>query len=103
MDYGIVAAGDSGIVGGITTADTAGTVVYLQIDDIQATLDRIERAGGKTVVPRDRDPRHGHVRPVRRPRGQRRRPDGELTGHSQSRRRNSTYRPSEMAKMTTVE
>ena len=51
MDYGIVAAGDGGIGGGITGADGAGTVVYLQVDDIQATLDRIERAGGKTTVP----------------------------------------------------
>jgi uncharacterized protein len=46
MDYGA-----GGIGGGITAGDGAGTVVYLQVDDIQATLDRIERAGGKTVVP----------------------------------------------------
>ena len=51
MDYGIVTAGDGGIGGGITAGDGAATVVYLQVDDIQSTLDRVEQAGGKTVVP----------------------------------------------------
>ena len=50
MDYGIVAAGDGGIGGGITAGDGADHRVppgrRHPVD-----LDRVEQAGGKTVVP----------------------------------------------------
>lgn len=51
--YGVVHAGDEGIGGGIG-ADPQGSnrvTVYAEVDDLQATLDRAEQLGGKTVMP----------------------------------------------------
>jgi predicted enzyme related to lactoylglutathione lyase len=48
-------AGDSAIGGGIgepqRSSDPGGTKIYVRVDDLQATLDRAEALGGRTVVP----------------------------------------------------
>lgn len=55
MNYGIVSNEDTGggIGGGISGGDGQNTQVtfYIGVDDPQAYLDKIEAAGGKTVVP----------------------------------------------------
>lgn len=46
--------GDKGIVGGVgsTMEGSPGhTTFYVEVDDLQATLDQIEAAGGSTVQP----------------------------------------------------
>lgn len=52
--YGSVAAPDNGIGGGIgaTSDGSAGHVTfYVQADDPKATLKRVERLGGKVIMP----------------------------------------------------
>ncbi len=51
MAYGLVDtdSGDNGIGGGISGEGT-GIIVYAQVDDLQATLDKVERLGGQTVM-----------------------------------------------------
>jgi uncharacterized protein len=51
--YSVVeTGGDNPIRGGIGEADGANRIiVYVEVDDPAAYLNRIERAGGKTVVP----------------------------------------------------
>jgi predicted enzyme related to lactoylglutathione lyase len=53
MNYGLVSTGEGQTTGGITAGENGqtGVAVYISVDDLQATLDRIEKAGGKTVVP----------------------------------------------------
>jgi predicted enzyme related to lactoylglutathione lyase len=52
MDYGTIEPGEGGIAGGIGGGEgPAQAIFYVQVADVQATLDRIEAAGGKTVVP----------------------------------------------------
>lgn len=53
MDYGMIEAGDGGIGGGIGQAPggSGHATFYIEVDDPQATLDKIEANGGKTVVP----------------------------------------------------
>ena len=55
MSYGMVDThtNGSGIGGGITSnpMQQAMVTVYAQVDDLQATLDEVEKLGGKTVVP----------------------------------------------------
>ena len=57
MNYGLVDTGSgAGINGGITPAQEgpaggAGIIVYAEVDDLQAYLDRAESLGGKTVMP----------------------------------------------------
>lgn len=53
MNYGVVAAEEGGIGGGIADHPAGGSAVtiYVQVPDLQATLDAVEKAGGKTVVP----------------------------------------------------
>jgi predicted enzyme related to lactoylglutathione lyase len=53
MNYGIVPADEGGIGGGIGPAmGPAGHVTfYISVDDPQAYLDSVEKAGGKTVTP----------------------------------------------------
>jgi predicted enzyme related to lactoylglutathione lyase len=51
--YALVDTGRDGAIGG-GIADAHGpnqVIFYIEVDDPQAYLDRIERAGGKTVVP----------------------------------------------------
>jgi len=53
MDYALVQTGENnGIGGGIAAAEGENQVIfYIEVDDPQAYLDRIEKAGGRTVVP----------------------------------------------------
>ena len=53
MNYGMVeTGGEGGINGGIgESPDAQGVSFYVQVDDLQAYLDRAERLGGKTLMP----------------------------------------------------
>ena len=55
MGYGMVdAGGETGIGGGIGQSDGQApryVTVYVQVDDLQASLDKAEKLGGKTIVP----------------------------------------------------
>ena len=55
MKYGIVETGGwPGVINGGVGPELGGgkrVSVYAQVDDLQATLDRAERLGGKTVLP----------------------------------------------------
>ena len=57
MNYGLVSApqdksGIGGGIGGHPPGEHASFVTfYVQVDDLQATLARIEKLGGKTLVP----------------------------------------------------
>ena len=51
-DYGIVDTGSGGIGGGIGRADGPNETLFsIEVDDPQAFLDRVEAAGGKTLMP----------------------------------------------------
>ena len=54
MDYGTVPAEDAGIGGGICggNEEMSFTIFYVQVEDINATLKRVEEMGGTVVVPR---------------------------------------------------
>ena len=55
MNYGIVSAqGDGGIGGGVGAAQEGApghVTFYIEVDDPQAHLNKIESLGGKTVMP----------------------------------------------------
>jgi len=55
MQYGIVdtQGGPEGIPGGVGPAHDGKrrVSVYVRVEDLQATLDRAERLGGKTILP----------------------------------------------------
>ena len=56
MNYGMVnAASDQGIGGGIVGVeeddDRTGVKIYIEVDDLQAYLDKAEELGGTTVLP----------------------------------------------------
>ena len=55
MKYGIVETrgGPGGINGGVGPASDGSrrVSVYAQVEDLQATLDRVEQLGGKTILP----------------------------------------------------
>ena len=56
MNYGIVDTGtEGGISGGVGEAPPGqphpGVTFYVSVDDLQATLDKAESLGGKTVMP----------------------------------------------------
>ena len=53
MGYGMLSQPDKGIGGGVGQAqDGNGHVTfYVEVDDPQAALDKIESLGGKTVMP----------------------------------------------------
>lgn len=53
MEYGIVEGGDGGIGGGVgATQDGSHLVtVYVQVQDLQAALDRAVELGGRVVLP----------------------------------------------------
>jgi predicted enzyme related to lactoylglutathione lyase len=51
-EYGQVDASQSGLNGGLGTADAGGYVtVYVAVPDLQTALDRATRLGGQTVLP----------------------------------------------------
>ena len=55
MDYGMVDThgGERGINGGITKDmnGAAFVTIYVEVDDLQAALDKAEKLGGTTVLP----------------------------------------------------
>jgi len=54
QDYGIVAAAEKGIAGGIGASEDGGPghlTFYVEVDDPAAYLAKAERLGGKTVLP----------------------------------------------------
>jgi uncharacterized protein len=53
MNYGIVDAETGGIAGGISAGDggTKQVTFYIEVDDPQAYLDKVEAKGGRTVMP----------------------------------------------------
>jgi predicted enzyme related to lactoylglutathione lyase len=54
MSYGYVKTGaTSGINGGIREepAGPAGVTFYIQVADLQKTLDQVQRLGGRTLIP----------------------------------------------------
>jgi predicted enzyme related to lactoylglutathione lyase len=54
MNYGMVDNGGEGINGGISGGEKpedSWVTVYIQVDDLDAALVKIEAAGGKTVQP----------------------------------------------------
>jgi predicted enzyme related to lactoylglutathione lyase len=53
MNYGMVDThgGERGINGGITQSDSPMVTFYVEVDDLQAALDKAEKLGGKTVMP----------------------------------------------------
>ena len=54
MDYGMVTRDDAGIEGGIGVDTDGGdghTIFYVHADDPQASLDRAEGLGGRTLMP----------------------------------------------------
>ena len=53
MSYGMVAAGEGGIGGGVTESPAAPLVtVYVNVPDLASALQKAESLGGKTVMPR---------------------------------------------------
>ena len=53
MSYGMVDPGDAGLGGGIGAGQDGGShvTVYVEVEDLQAALQKAERLGGKTVMP----------------------------------------------------
>lgn len=51
MNYGMVDTGGDGIPGGIGSSDQKSLTFYVQADDLQAVLDKVETLGGKVVMP----------------------------------------------------
>jgi predicted enzyme related to lactoylglutathione lyase len=53
MQYGMVEAGTGGIGGGVGPTQDGSTLVtfYVQVDDLQAALDKAEKLGAKTIMP----------------------------------------------------
>ena len=53
FDYGMVETGEEGGINGGISGSQDGTrvMVYVQVDDPQAYLDKAERLGGKTIMP----------------------------------------------------
>jgi len=51
MRYGIVDNAGQGINGGVGDGEAPAVTFYIAVDDPQAYLDKVEAAGGKTVMP----------------------------------------------------
>jgi predicted enzyme related to lactoylglutathione lyase len=53
IDYGMTDPSQTGIGGGVGTTPTGNghATFYVEVDDPQATLDKIEAAGGTVVMP----------------------------------------------------
>ncbi|MBV8086032.1 MAG: VOC family protein [Chloroflexi bacterium] len=61
MNYGTAETGPGGLTGGITASQdgSKGVYVYIQTDDIPGALQKVESAGGKTVMPQQEIPDFG--------------------------------------------
>ena len=54
MNYGMVDNGGEGINGGVSGGEMGPHLTfYVQVSDLQATLDKAEKLGGQTLVPPD--------------------------------------------------
>ncbi|MDP9238646.1 MAG: VOC family protein [Chloroflexota bacterium] len=52
MNYGMIAAGERGIGGGVTESPNAPMVTfYVEVADLDAALKKAESLGGKTTMP----------------------------------------------------
>jgi predicted enzyme related to lactoylglutathione lyase len=53
MNYGMVAAAEGGIAGGVGPSPDGNKHItwYVEVDDLQAALDKAEQLGGKSVMP----------------------------------------------------
>jgi hypothetical protein len=53
MNYGMVEAVEGGIAGGVGPSPDGDKHItwYVQVDDLQAALDKAEKLGGKAVMP----------------------------------------------------
>jgi hypothetical protein len=54
MNYGVIQAEDAGIAGGVGPAAPDGNAhltFYVEVDDLRAALDKVEKLGGKTANP----------------------------------------------------
>lgn len=54
MDYGLVSPGKNGIGGGVGTSQDGGNghvTFFVEVDDPAAYLKKVEKLGGKTVMP----------------------------------------------------
>jgi uncharacterized protein len=52
MDYGMTNPGETGIGGGVGASPAgAHATFYVEVDDPQGTLDKIQAAGGEVVMP----------------------------------------------------
>ena len=54
MDYGLVSAGKDGIGGGVGASQDGGNghvTFFVEVDDPAAYLKKVEKLGGKTVMP----------------------------------------------------
>lgn len=51
MNYGFVEPQGGGIGGGITEGEHPMVTVYIEVDDPEAYLNKVQQAGGKTLVP----------------------------------------------------
>lgn len=53
MNYGMVAASEGGIGGGVGPSpdNSASVIWYVEVPDLQAALDKAEELGGKTITP----------------------------------------------------
>ncbi|MEX2236566.1 MAG: VOC family protein [Dehalococcoidia bacterium] len=58
MNYGMVDPSDAGIGGGIAgdSEDGGHLTFYVEVDDVQAALDKVEGLGGKKVMGPDQVP-----------------------------------------------
>ena len=51
MNYGLVEAQGNGIGGGVGQGDASSVTFYIEVNDPQEYLNKVEAAGGKTIVP----------------------------------------------------
>ena len=71
MDYAFVNTGEGGLNGGIhqPAEQPPYITVYVQVDDVQAYLDKAEALGGKTVLPLTSIPDVGQMAWLQDPEG----------------------------------
>lgn len=51
MNYGLVDTKSDGINGGIGGSENPGVTIYVEVSDMQATLDKAVELGGKVIMP----------------------------------------------------
>ena len=63
MDYGLLDKAQTGIGGGVgkAPAGPGWTTFYVSVDDVAATLSKVEQLGGKTLMPPTKLPDGGTI------------------------------------------